>query len=80
MADQKTINGADRWATITASDTVNILDVPRSIQVNVAGNVALVGADDVVVTFAVQAGVSLPYQPKRINATNTTATGLIALY
>ena len=80
MADKKTINGADRWATITASDTVNILEVPRAIQVNVAGNVALVGADDVVAVLTVAAGVPLAYQPKRINATNTTATGLIALY
>lgn len=80
MADKKTLNGTDRWVSITASDTVNLLENPRAIHCDVAGNAALVGADDVVVVFALNAGTTYPYQPKRINSTSTTATGLKALY
>jgi hypothetical protein len=80
MADKKTINGSDRWVSITPSDTVNILETPRAIHCDVAGTAVLVGSDDVAVPFALNAGTTYPYQPKRINSTSTTATGLKALY
>ena len=79
MADKKTINGSDRWATITPSNTVNFVEVPRAIHCETAGDAVLVGSDDVAVTFALNAGTTYPYQPKRVNATGTTAT-LEALY
>jgi hypothetical protein len=80
MADKKTINGTDRWVTITASDTVNLLENPRAIHCDVGGTAVLVGADDVAISFVLSAGSGYPYQPKRINSTGTTATGLKALY
>lgn len=79
MADKKTINGADRWATLTASNTVNLVEPPRAIYVNVTGDVALVGADDVAITFLGLAVGLYPFQPKRINSTGTTAT-VLGLY
>jgi hypothetical protein len=80
MADKHTINGSDRWADVTPSDTVNLPEVPRAIHIGVAGNVVLVGSDGTACTFAVNAGQTYPYQPVRINSTSTTATGIKALY
>jgi hypothetical protein len=68
---------------ITPSDSV---DLPRptltsAIWVGGVGNVAAVMQNGVVVVFtAVPAGTWLPLAVRRINATNTTATLLVALY
>jgi len=68
-------------AAITASDATDITDTPRAIYVGGAGNIAAVMATGEVVTFtAVPAGTILPIRVKRINATNTTATAMVALY
>lgn len=70
---------ATRWKVITPSDSVN--SPCRGVYVGGAGNVALVGDDNVAVTFtAVPVGTFLPCAARRVNATNTTATLLIALY
>lgn len=79
MADLRTIQGAGRFAAITTSDTVNIAEIPRSIHVSVSGTVSIVGSDDVAVALGTLPIGPYPYQPKRINATGTTAT-VIALY
>lgn len=72
---------AEVWAAVTPSDSV---DLPRQrcrgIYVTGAGDVACVGANDAVSVFAFQAGEIKPLGPIRINSTNTTATGIIALY
>lgn len=67
-------------AAVTPSDTVSFTETPRGIYVGGAGAVvALLGG--VAITFlAVPAGTILPIKPTRINATSTTATGLVALY
>jgi hypothetical protein len=74
-------NPASFWGgvAITPSDTV---DIPggqiRGFYVGVAGNVAVVGPDGSVVTYpSLAVGVAHPIQAVRINATNTTATGII---
>ena len=71
------------WEPITPSNTV---DLPRGatggVWVGAGGDVAAVmqsGAMPVVFT-AVPSGAWLPIAARRINATGTTATGLIALY
>jgi hypothetical protein len=72
---------ATNWRTITVSDSVNLPAGCRGIYVGGAGNIALVGDDNVAVTFsAIPVGTFLPCGPKRVNSTNTTATNLIALY
>lgn len=69
------------WTAVTTSDTVNMPAGCRSIYVGGAGNIVAVGWDNTVATFtAVPAGTVLPIQAKRINATNTTATLMIAMY
>lgn len=67
-----------RQLAITPSDATDLVE-PMLIYVGVAGNVALVDKDDVVITYAASAGAILPVLAKRINATGTTATGLVGL-
>lgn len=62
---------------ITPSDTVNFTRYPREIECGGAGTVAVVDFDDVVTSYTVVAGQSIPQICKRVNATGTTATGLV---
>jgi hypothetical protein len=72
---------ARRWAAVTPSNTVDLpLGPCRGLWCEVAGTLALVGEDDVVVVFTVEAKQIYPLGPKRVNATSTTATGITALY
>lgn len=79
----------NRGVTITPSDTVNVdgttgtgtKPIPcDAIYVGVAGVVAVVLESGIAVPFTVAAGYVLPVRCIRINSTNTTASGLIALY
>jgi hypothetical protein len=76
---------AKSWRTITPSDVnsaaTNLPGGCRGIYVGGAGNLAMVDGDNNVVTFtAVPVGTFMPCGAKRINATNTTATLLVALF
>lgn len=62
---------------ITPSDTVNFSRYPREILCGGAGTVAVVDVDDVVTSYTVVAGQSIPQIAKRINSTGTTATPLV---
>lgn len=76
------------WAhyrPVTPSDSVDIRLTSRrltdAVYVGVAGDVAAVQQNGVAVVFtAVPAGAILPVQARRVNATGTTASGLVALY
>lgn len=67
---------------VTPSDTVGFTrGVCNGIYVGGTGAIALVMMDDSVVTLAaVPAGVILPFIAKRVNATGTAATNIVALY
>ncbi|MFO1175770.1 MAG: hypothetical protein U1E48_11320 [Paracoccaceae bacterium] len=66
---------------IVPSDTVDLTFVPRAIYVGQSGAVSARMANGGSVTFAnAQAGSFLPLRVAGINATGTTATGLIALW
>ena len=69
------------WRAITTSDTVDFAEgLTGALWVGGAGNVAAVMQNGTVVTFTgVTAGATLPIAARRINATNTTATNLVAL-
>ena len=71
---------ARRWMAVTPSNSVNLPAGVNSLYVTGAGNLALVGSDGVVQVFAADAGSIIPLAPIRVNATNTTATGIVALY
>lgn len=73
------------FVAITPHASTNVAEVnsdwPRAIYVGVAGNIAVVRHDDTVVSFVgAAAGSVIPITYKRINATGTTATDLVALY
>jgi len=67
---------------ITPSDVTNFTrGVCNGIYVGGTGAIAMVMMDDTVVTLAaVPAGIILPFLAKRVNATGTAATNLVALY
>lgn len=72
---------ARQWVAVTPSNTVNLPAGCCGLFVTGAGNVAAVGADGHVEVFAVlEPGKVLPIGPIRVNVTDTTATGIIALY
>jgi hypothetical protein len=75
-ADAVTFND---FFAITTSDTVDIPDRHVAMYVGGAGNLQVVNGAGVVTTFAVIAGQVLPIRARRINATSTTATGLVGL-
>lgn len=69
------------WVAVTTSDTVNLPAGCRGLFVTGAGNLSLVGEDNVALTFTgITAASFIPCGPKRVNATGTTATTIIALY
>lgn len=74
----------NQYVAITPSDTLDILPESRPLYglfVGGAGNVVVVKRDGSTVTFNTPAvGFVLPVIYKRVNATNTTATGLVGLY
>jgi hypothetical protein len=78
-----TISGPSEYAVaITPHDSTNFTNgTCRGIYVGVAGNVVAVDQNGNAVTFVgCLAGSVIPFQAKRVNSTNTTATSLVALY
>lgn len=71
----------DTFRAVTPSDTIAIKNGPaRALYVGGAGNIVAINENDEAVTFvAVPAGSILPIVTKRVNATNTTATSIVAL-
>ena len=79
------ISPARKVATVTPSDSANLqqngVDRPARIWVGGAGNVSIIAADDTadVVITGVPAGTQLPILVKRVRATGTTATNIVAI-
>lgn len=85
----------DRWAdasggvtgaitgavAVTPHDSTNLAAISRALYVGAAGNVSVVLADGVAVTLVgLAAGVWHPMRVRRVNATLTTATGIVVGY
>lgn len=67
-------------AVVTKDDTAH-LDAVSTIYVGVGGDIAVLTANDQVVTFKnVIGGTILPVAVKRVNSTNTDATDMVALW
>jgi hypothetical protein len=68
-------------ATITPSDSVDLLTSTRSIYIGGAGNLAvvLVGMTTPVTFTGVVAGMIYPFRVSKVMASGTTATGLVGL-
>lgn len=73
---------AARGRAVTPSDSVSFPEGPAGggIYVGGAGNVSMDFDGTPVVFTAVPAGTRLPVAPRRINATSTTATAIVALF
>lgn len=70
---------AQDLVAITASDSVNLEPEIRGFICDVAGVVAVVTPADTVQNITVKAGIVYPIAAKRINQTDTTATGITGL-
>jgi hypothetical protein len=72
----------DAFASVTPSDGSDLAGgEARALWVGGAGSVAVRNRDGTAVTFSgVPAGSILPVRTSRVMATNTTATGIVALY
>jgi hypothetical protein len=74
---------ATKLVAVTPHDDNDLAGgICRALWVGGAGNVAVIAADDTdpVTIVAVSAGRELPISVKRVRATNTTATSIVALY
>lgn len=67
---------------VTPSDTVNFTNITRGLYVGVAGDLSLEMEEDgtTIIFTAVPVGTVLHVRCTRVNATNTTATNITALY
>ena len=66
---------------VTPHDDNEVSIVPRALYIGVTGNVAVTMFNGDNVTFVgVPAGQFLPIRVKKVLATNTTATDIVALY
>ena len=73
-------NPADDYFAVTPSDATDLAVSTRGLFVGGAGNLVAVKEDNTTVTFTgVIAGQILPIRVRRVNATNTTATNIVAL-
>lgn len=72
---------ARRAVAVTPNDSTDLADVPRALWVGGTGNISLIMQDDssAVLFTAVTVGYH-PLRAKRIRATDTTATNIVALY
>lgn len=71
---------ASRAVAVTASNTVDFASPCRGLYVGTAGNVTAVVGGVAVLFTAVPAGMILPIQATRVNATGTTAGAMVALF
>lgn len=79
---QRTRNQAHDASAITTSDTVDLPDGPAFVYIGVSGDVKVdtYGGTSGVVFKNAQQGTILPIKVKRVYATLTTATNLVAVY
>ena len=72
---------ADYAVAVTPNDSTDLARTPRAVYVGGAGNLNVDMSDGTTILFAnLTAGTILPVRVKRVRATSTTATSLVALY
>lgn len=72
---------AVRLRAVTPSDTVPLVFVAKALYVGTGGNLAIMASEDsaAVTLTNVPAGAIVPVRARRVMATNTTASGIVAL-
>lgn len=72
---------ASNGFSITPADSGEFANFTRAIYIGGAGNAVIVMANNDVVTLTgLPAGTWLPLRVRRVNATGTTATGIVGFY
>jgi hypothetical protein len=72
---------AEGAVAVTPSDSTDLTYMARALYIGGAGSVNVDVADGTPVVFAgLAAGTILPVRVKRVRATSTTATNIVALY
>lgn len=73
---------ATRALAITPSDSAPLADTPKALYVGTGGTLTMQGAADTAdsVWSNVASGSVIPFRPRFVRATGTTATGILALY
>jgi hypothetical protein len=75
------VEAYNAWKAVTPSDTVDLPEGVIALWISGAGTVAAVMSNNTMPsTLTVPAGAWLPMIVRRVNATGTTATGIVALY
>ena len=75
------ITPSSEFAAISPSDSTYLTEIPKSLYVGTGGNLVAINAVGDAITFTnVPSGSVLPIRPKRVNATSTTATGIVGIY
>lgn len=77
MDTERDLRGT-RWASVTPSDDADVFCY--GVQSNDGGNIALMGDDGNSEIFLFAAGEVKPLAAKRIMATNTDSTDIIAIF
>jgi len=73
------LSAPKEWASVTPSDGSDLANYAKCLYVGVTGDIAVVDLSGNSITFtAVAGGVVHPIACKRVKATGTTATGIIA--
>ena len=88
MANRNTMTGdiasmtpAQHAAAVTTSDETDLTETTRALYVGGEGNISVEMEGGETVTFTgVPAGMLLPVCVTRVNATDTTATNIVALW
>jgi hypothetical protein len=70
---------AENIANVAPDNGADLANTTRALIVNVAGDLHVITAQDDEVTFPAPVGV-LPLRVKKVFATGTTATGIVALW
>ena len=72
---------AESAAAVTPSDSTDLTYLARALYIGSGGNLVIDVADGATVTFTnVMSGSILPVRVKRVRATSTTASNIVALY
>jgi len=80
-SDTVNLDGTVVSTTGTFQTTGNTKPIPcEAISIGLTGNIAVVSESGVATTLAVTVGQILTFKAIRVNSTNTTATGNMALY
>lgn len=73
-------NPAEYAAAVTPSDSTDLTQVPRALYIGSSGNLNVDMMDGTTVLFSSVPNGIFPVRVKRVRATSTTASNIVALY